>query len=158
MKLALPKGEGGLNLMGVEAQYHALSANFMLWLMKQDHHPLRAILWGHIGQASQRRWGTRDLTWLFSKCGAIRLQGSAPWLNICKPGVEYTETMAEARASSESGWLESPSPLEATLKPRKSVAVRCSTIAQRSLRDSGICLMADVLRPSGEFISWEEAI
>lgn len=50
--VALPKDEGGLDLMGVESQYYAISANFMLWLMKQEPHPLRSILWGHIAEAS----------------------------------------------------------------------------------------------------------
>lgn len=45
---ALPRSKGGLNLMGVEIQYQALIRNFMLWIMKEETHPLRSLLRLHI--------------------------------------------------------------------------------------------------------------
>lgn len=41
---ALPRDEGGLNLLGIEAQYTALAGNFLLWVLGDDPHPLRSIL------------------------------------------------------------------------------------------------------------------
>lgn len=81
---ALPRAEGGLSLISVETQYRALTCNFMLWIMREGQHPLRQILGEHIMQASWRRWGLRDLSWLVSKCGHLRIEGSASWLNLCK--------------------------------------------------------------------------
>lgn len=80
---ALPKANGGLNLLRVEEQYKAFSGNFMMWLMMSDMHPLRSILQNHIQSASWRRWGIRDLTWIVSKCGTLHMAGSAPWRAIC---------------------------------------------------------------------------
>lgn len=46
---ALPKAEGGLNLLGIEAQYSALAGNFFLWILRDEPHPLRVILARHPG-------------------------------------------------------------------------------------------------------------
>lgn len=80
---ALSKDDGGLNLLGVEAQYKALSGKFMSWLMMSDRHLLRTILQQHIRSASWRRWGIRDLSWVVTKCGKVHIEGSAPWRAIC---------------------------------------------------------------------------
>lgn len=80
----LPKSEGGLNLLNVEAQYNALTGKFMLWLMKDKKHPLRSILRQHVHGSSQRRWGTPDLTWIVSQGRALSMTVSAPWLAICR--------------------------------------------------------------------------
>lgn len=50
--VALPKAEGGLGLLGVEAQYIALTSNFMCWVLTEGIHPLQLILRGHIHLAS----------------------------------------------------------------------------------------------------------
>lgn len=76
---AFPKEEGSLNLLGVEAQYNALTGKFMLWIMKDEVHSLCSILQHHIQEASGRRWRLSDLTWIVSQCGAVCMSGSAPW-------------------------------------------------------------------------------
>lgn len=55
---ALPREEGGLNVLSVEAQYNALTGTFILWLMMSEEHPMRTILHNHIHAASWRHWGT----------------------------------------------------------------------------------------------------
>lgn len=72
---ALPKAEGGLNLLDVESQLRALAGKFMIWLLGDGPHILRSILSSHIMKASWKRWGLRDLSWLVSKCGSISIEG-----------------------------------------------------------------------------------
>lgn len=79
--VALP--EGGLGLLGVEAQFNALASNILLWLLAPGEHPLQVILRSHIGVASARKWGSEDLTWIVTPCGTMKLEGSAPWRNLC---------------------------------------------------------------------------
>lgn len=101
--MALSKGTGGLNLLGVKKQYYALSGKFMLWLMSHEPHPLGLILQAHIFEVSHGRWGSRDLSWIFSKCGALQLTGSAPWLNICKLRLGYAEEICQVGGLVPSG-------------------------------------------------------
>lgn len=86
--VALPRTDGGLGLLGVEAQFNALSSGFMLWILGNGAHPLQIILRSHIHNALVRRWGTEDLTWIVTKCGTMRMAGSAPWKNICSGWAE----------------------------------------------------------------------
>lgn len=43
--------------MGVEAQLKALTGNLMIWLLREEPHPVRKILRGHIFEASQKEMG-----------------------------------------------------------------------------------------------------
>lgn len=78
----LPKEEGGLGIIGVAAQYDALTNGVLIWIMVEGKHPLRTNLRSHIMEAFVRRWGTQDLNWLVSKCSAMQIQGSAQRKNL----------------------------------------------------------------------------
>lgn len=80
----LSKQAGGLGLMGVVEHYRAMTWNLFMLIATEGLHPLRATLQGHIREASCRRWGLDDLTWMVSRCGNVKILGSAPWLNLCK--------------------------------------------------------------------------
>lgn len=51
--------------------------------------------------------GTRDLAWLFAKCGSLCMGGFAPWLNICKGWVS-TEVQAHPQPTCELGRVAGP--------------------------------------------------
>lgn len=154
--VTLPRTDGGLNLMGIEAQYHALSANFMLWIMALGTHPLRTILRGHIAEASLRGWGIQDLSWLFSKCGSVKLTGSPTWLNICKGWAVLKKWLVPGQPANLAGWRALPL-WRPHLNHVNPTTVKCSTVARRTLYDRGFVYMEDVMHPNGAFITWEEA-
>lgn len=152
---ALPREDDGLNLLGVEAHYKALTGKFILWLMMGEFHTLRSILLNHIQAASWRRWGSRDLTWIVSKCGRIQMNGSAPWQAICKGWEDLKKWLRPNTPANEEEWQNLPiwRPQCNHILP---ALARCNTAKQRILRDLGINRMADVLDPTGALITWEE--
>lgn len=151
---ALPKADGGLNIIGVEAQYKALTGKFMLWILMSGPHPLRSILRAHIEGVSWRRWGTRDLSWIVSRCGKVRMAGSAPWQAICKGWDGMKRWLNPSKPANEEEcrhlplWRPQINHLQPTL-------ARCGTAKQKALRECGLHIMADVLNQDGSFISWE---
>lgn len=78
------KARGGLGLLSVTEQYHAMSGSLMLWTLGPEIHPLRLILLSHIRDLCKRKWGVADLSWVLSKGGSSESLGSRPWQNICK--------------------------------------------------------------------------
>lgn len=154
--IALPKAAGGLGLLGVEAQYNALTSNTMLWLLMEGDHPLQQILRGHVHQASARRWGILDLTWMFSPCGTMKMGGSGPWQNICKGWAALKKRLSPRRPVNLEEWGNLPL-WRPHLNHLETKMVRCSTLAQKALRDSGFVCVSDVWTNGPGFISWHEA-
>lgn len=102
--VARPRAAGGLGLLGVEAQFHALSSRTMLWILGEGNHPLQVILRSHIHDASVRRWGTADMTWTVSSCGTMRMKGSAPWRNICRGWTKLRGHLKPSRPANIEEW------------------------------------------------------
>lgn len=155
--VALPKAEGGLGLLGVEAQYNALISNLMVWVLMEGDHPLRLILRSHIHHASARRWGTEDLTWAVSTCGTMKLEGSATWLNICKGWATLKKRLLPNKPMNLEEWGDLPlwRPHLNHVDPTR---VKCSTIAQKRLQQHGFRYMAHVWEAANGFISWQDAL
>lgn len=151
---ALPKENGGLNLLRVESQFKALTGKFLLWIMMNGKHPLRDILREHIESVSWRRWGTRDLAWIVSKCGRVHMTGSAPWQAICKGWNGMKRWLNPLSPANEEEWRNLPlwRPQINHIQP---ALARCGTAKQKALRECGLHRMEDVLEPNGTFISWE---
>lgn len=154
--VALPKDEGGLGLLGVEAQYDALTNNLMMWTIGPGDHPLRTILQGHICKVSLRRWGCPDLSWIVSSCGKMQMGGSAPWRNICNAWSSLKKHLKPKRPANLEERRDLPlwPPHMNHINERE---VKCSTIAKKALQAHGLVSMGDVLQPDGSFITWGEA-
>lgn len=58
--VSLPKTNDGLVLVDVADQYRALTGTLIIWTTLNGPHPLRYILQSHIGELSQRRWGSPE--------------------------------------------------------------------------------------------------
>lgn len=139
----------------MEAQYNALTSNLMMWLLAEGEHQLQLILCGHVQQASTRRWGTNDLTWMVSKCGTMKIEGSPPWQNVCRGWATLKNDLChDAQQTWRNGGT---SPLEAPPQPCDQKIVKCSTIAQRALRNQGFECMMDVWDAAQGFFTWQEA-
>lgn len=141
--VALPRFEGGLGLIGVEDQYHALTQNLTIWITAIGDHPL---LQNHIKLVSASRWGTPDLSWLVSKS---RWGGSALWQRICQGWAKLKKHLLPRLPVNTEEWGH-----------RNHVdggLVRCSTWAQQALRKDGFECMRDLQHPHGEFLTWNEA-
>lgn len=148
--------EGGLGLLGVEAQYNALSSSLLIWILAAGDHPLKLILCSHIYMASARRWGAEDLTWIVTSCGTMKMGGSAPWRNLCSSWATLKKRLAPKRPVSVEEWGDLPL-WRPHLNHVDGKLVRCTTIAQQSLRRAGLHFMADILTPGNVPIQWEGA-
>lgn len=153
----LPKNVGGLGLVGVVEQYRALTGNLFMWIVTDAIHPLRAILQGHIREASRRRWGLDDLTWVVSKCGNVQITGSAPWRNICKGWAEIKKFIIPRAPLNREEW-GALSLWRPHLHHRNTLRVQCSTGPQKALRGSGFHCLRDVLDGRDTLIEWQEAL
>lgn len=102
-----------------------------------------------------RRWGTRDLAWTVSSYGLLTLNGSAPWLAICKGWARLKGWLRPQQLANLEDWQDLPlwHPKINHVIPNSS---RCNSAALRKLWDCGLKRMADILNPDGSFISWEE--
>lgn len=154
--VALPRIEGGLGLLGVEAQYNALSSSLLIWILTEGDHHLRIILRSYIHNASARRWGTEDLTWIVTKCGTMRMDGSALWRNLCSGWAHLKDRLAPRRPANLEEWGDLPL-WRPHINHVDQKLVCCSTIAQRTLCQTGFPFMSDILHPGNGFIRWEEA-
>lgn len=154
--LAPQIGGGGLNLLGIEAQYKALTGNLILWILRPEQHPLRSILKGHIADASRRRWGFGDLTWIVTHCGTMNMPSSAPWQNISRAWASMRKWLLPSQPANLSEWRDLPLWRPHLNHVDPSLA-KCTTIAQQNLRDCGLQRMGDVLCPQALFITWNEA-
>lgn len=61
-----PEEEGGLGLIFVKHQTMARIAKNMLWMVANKDHTLQWILRAKITNLSEKRWRTRDYTWITS--------------------------------------------------------------------------------------------
>lgn len=154
--VALPRIEVGLGLLGVEAQYNALSSSILIWIMATGDHPLKTILRSHIYAASARRWGTEDLTWIVTQCGTMKMEGSALWCNLCSRWAALKKWLSPRQPANEEEWGDLPL-WRPHINHLDEKLVRCNTIAQRSLRLAGFQVMADVFHLGNVPIQWEEA-
>lgn len=152
----LPKEDGGLGIIGVTAQYDSLTNGLMIWIMAEGVHPLRTILRSHIMEASERRWGTKDLSWLVSKCRTIQMQISAQWKNLWKGWSGLKKLLRPRRPANleEGGGFPLWRP---HLNHHNERLVKCNTRARRELRESGFKFTSDVFSNEHVFISWEMA-
>lgn len=153
---SLSKQEGGLGLINITAQYRALAGNFMVWVAMHGEHPLRRILQGHIGQASLRRWGNKDLTWMVSTCGHMKMAGSSTWKNLCR-GWESLRKHLELRSPINREEWGSLSLWRPHVIHRNQARANCLTRQQQQMKAAGLQVMADMLDDLGHFISWEVA-
>lgn len=128
----------------------------MLWIMAEGNHPLRTFLRSHIRVASGRRWGTLDLSWLVSKCGIMQISGSAPWQNLCIGWMSLKKMLRPRRPANLEEWGQLPL-WRPHLNDRNAKLVKCTTRAQRLLRESGFNSMCNVSQGGNGFISWETA-
>lgn len=128
----------------------------MLWVLGKGTHPLQIILRCHIQQASERRWGTADLSWTVSQCGTMKISGSAPWRRICSSWATLRRRLKPKRPANLEEWKELPL-WRPHLNHIDGSLARCSSIPQKALRDSGFNRMGDVLDTATSAISWAEA-
>lgn len=154
--ITLSKSEGGLGQIDIAAQYKSLTGSFVIWVTMTGSHPLREILRDHIGQLSQRRWGTRDLSRVVSRCRQLQSKGSSTWRNICQAWHDLKPLITQRRPVNLTEWralpLWRPHVNHVLEKP-----VRCFTRAQLQLRDNGLLCMGDILEPAGSIIPWTMA-
>jgi hypothetical protein len=76
------KKEGGLGLISVSNQVKCLLAKFILWVIVEGTHPLQLIIRYKLQELSYKKWGMKDLSWVFNTCNAFRQQGSRVWNNM----------------------------------------------------------------------------
>lgn len=155
--VALPRAEGGLGLLGVEEQFIALTSGFMVWILEEGEHPLRSILRSHLHQVSARRWGNEDLTWIVAQCGTMRMEGSAPWRNICKAWADLKGKLVPLRPANFEEWTDLPL-WTPHLNHVDCSIVSCKSAAQKALRNCGFRRMVDILDAPDSAITWEEAV
>lgn len=134
-------------------QYRAIAGNLMLWALRPGNHPLRLILGGHLRNLSQCTWGYPDFTWVVSRGGRQRSQGSNIWSNVCLAWEKLKPLLTPVHPKNEVEWGHLPlgSPHCAQMDTK---LARCKTQAQIRLREGGILIMQDVLSPTGEFLTW----
>lgn len=127
-----------------------------MWVLADGTHPLQRILRGHIHQVSSSRWGLNDLTWLVSKCGTMKLEGSAPWRNICRGWATLKQHLLPSQPSNLEEWENLPlwRPHVNHVDKKK---VKCSTIAQRLLHHHGFKFMRDVWSVADGLHTWQQA-
>lgn len=153
----LPRAVGGLGLVGVVEQYRALTGNLFMWIVTEGVHPLRAILQGHLREAARRRWGLDDLSWVVSRCGNVKITGSAPWLNICKGWSELKKHISPRGPINGEEWGALPL-WRPHVNHRNANFARCINRAQQALKTCGFQQMRDIMTPGGGVIGWQEAI
>lgn len=153
--ITLNKAEGGLGQIDIAAQYRALTGSLVIWVTRTGSHPLRSILRDHIGQMSQRRWGTNDLTWIVSPSGRLKTAGSCTWSNICNGWQELKTHIVARRPANIQEWKELPL-WRPHVNHRIQSKARCSSQPLRSLRDGGLNRMGDIMRVDGSICSWAE--
>lgn len=127
----------------------------MVWILGPSPHPLRIILKSHVHELSRLKWGFPDLTWLFTKGGSSSSCGSSVWNTICKAWSKLKPLLCPTPPRNVDEWRLLPlwSPHHNHIDHSK---VRCSSQAQHRIREEGICLMGDILSPTGQLLTWAE--
>lgn len=138
--VSLPKWEGGLGLINIKDQHRVMAGGVMVWVALNGHHPLRLILQGHIHQASARRWGTLDLSWIVTPCGHLKLGGSATWQNICRNWEGVRRRIQPRTPVNPQEWRALPL-WRPHVNHRVHKEVHCNSAAQRLLRNAGLLTM-----------------
>lgn len=82
--LYLLRENGGLGVLSIQHQWHALAGKFILWAMKPGLHPLQVILRASIQHLSYKRWGLLDYSWALVPCNILPKECSNICTNICR--------------------------------------------------------------------------
>lgn len=150
-----PKAMGGLGLLSVMDHFNAMIGNLMLWILSDSFHPLQRILQQHITSLSYRKWGHPDFTWVVSQCGRMEYTGSNVWGNICKGWAQLKPLLVPSPPSNSEAWGSLP-----LWRPHvhhiNASLVKCSSLAQRQLREAGLETMADITDGSGQLLRWAQ--
>lgn len=99
-----PKAKGGLGIILIVEQYRSMVGNLMLWVLRQDPHPLRNILSSHLCELSMRRWGFLDYTWVVTKGGKGISMGSGAWKNCCAAWAYIKSFINRRKARNDFEW------------------------------------------------------
>lgn len=148
------RSRGGLGLLSVVDQHRAMAGNLMVWVLGPGAHPLRLILQSHIHDLSSRKWGISDLSWIVSKGGSSESLGSSSWQNICKAWGSLKPFLRHAAPRNQEEWRELPL-WRPHIQHVSESRVKCTTQAQRRLRDAGILTIGDISEADGRYKPWE---
>lgn len=151
----LSKNQGGLGLLLIEEQHRAIAGNIMLWTMGPSPHPLRRIYQSHVHELSEKKWGSRDLTWIVSPGGGTSSRGSAAWQNISRAWAKLKPSLSAVTPRNEDEWRQLP-----IWRPHRNhithTNVKCSSQGQRWLRQLGPNTMGDFMAPDGRLAAWQD--
>lgn len=127
----------------------------MLWALGSEYHPFRVILCSHLRKLSQRKWGYPDFTWVTTKGGSNKSNGSPVWCNICLAWHKLKPSLAASTPRNLEEWRNLPLWRPDQLH-RSAALVRCTTRAQQQLRQRGPLTLAYITSNSGEILPWHD--
>lgn len=139
---------GGLGVISVRQQAIAKAGMTMLWVPQEGEDTLKCILREKVADLSERRWGTRDYSWLLVPCRTLPHDESALWTNLCK---SWNLSKREIELAPLANWKER---MPVAHRDRKRVVD--ITVRAKLLRFEGINILKDMVDPQCQLIQWKD--